>query len=105
MNPTTLKTALDDKTLSQAMAKEARTIGIQAREDRRALVDQMNQQTQLDVAKAAGATVSTSRGGDTSDLKCSCAVTALLYSGESYQMVRGFRGFLFRIQFFFKLFL
>lgn len=60
MNPNTLKTALNNKAMSDETAREARTIGIQAREDRRTLVDRMNEQMQLGVAKAAGATVSQS---------------------------------------------
>ena len=61
MNPKTLKAALDNKRMSAEMASEARTIGIQAREDRRTLVDRMNEQMQLNVAKAAGATVSSAK--------------------------------------------
>lgn len=60
MNPKTLKTVLEDKVLSDEMAREARTIGIQAREDRRTLVGRMNDQMLLSVAKAAGAVVVTS---------------------------------------------
>ncbi len=60
MNPNTLKSALGNKSMSDAMAREARIIGMQAREDRRTLVDRMNDQMQLSVAKVAGATVSMS---------------------------------------------
>ena len=57
MDPETLKTALANQSLSKEMAIEARTIGVQAREDRRTLIDRMDQQMQLEVAKAAGAVV------------------------------------------------
>lgn len=60
MNPETLKKTLADESLASQMAQEARTIGIEAREDRRTLIDRLDQQMQLEVAKAAGVTVKSS---------------------------------------------
>lgn len=57
MNFDSLKQAFADPRAVSETAREARTIALQAREDSRALVQRMNQQVQLDVAKSVGATV------------------------------------------------
>lgn len=57
MNPKTLQNTLQNKRLSQEASREARTVGAEAREERRVFIDELNQSTQMNVAKAAGVVI------------------------------------------------
>jgi hypothetical protein len=54
MDPKTLKAALNNEPLFEEMAREARALGSGARADRQSLLDRMNDQMLIGVARAAG---------------------------------------------------
>jgi hypothetical protein len=57
MNVDLLKEALHDKAVSGEATRVARSVAVSAREETQAMLERMDTQVQLNVAKAVGATV------------------------------------------------
>jgi hypothetical protein len=57
MNAETLKNALCDRAVSEESTESARSAAVSARQDARETVSRLDDQVQLEVAKALGATV------------------------------------------------